>query len=101
MRIYGGYVLEGPAGLDLPAPGPDGEHQGSVTMKHRPHSCLMIGLVAAGGLLFLTGNAGGPLLLLWPLACLALMVWGMGGMVRSAPVSTDHTHDFGLTHAPT
>lgn len=71
-------------------------------MNHGKYSYLMIGLVAAGGVLFLTGNAGGLLFLLWPLACMGMMVWmmwGMGGMGRSAPGPADRTHDDGLTHA--
>jgi len=70
-------------------------------MNHGKHSYLIIGLVAVGAVLFLTGNVGG-LLLLWPVACMAMMVWmmwGMRGMGGSAPGPADHTHDDGVTHA--
>ena len=62
------------------------------------HSTLMIGLVVAGAVLFATGNVGGWLFLLWPLACLAMM-WGMGGVGRRSPDQADHTHQDGVTHA--
>lgn len=65
------------------------------------HSSLMIGLVVAGAVLFATGNGGGWLFLLWPLACMAMMVammWGMGGVGRSAPEQAEHTHQDGVTH---
>ena len=71
-------------------------------MNHSKHSYLLIGLVLAGSILFLTGNAGGVLFLLWPLVCMAMMVWmmwSMGGMGRTAPGPAEHTHDDGLTHA--
>lgn len=71
-------------------------------MNHSKHSYLMIAIVAVGAVLFLTGNAGGLLFLLWPFTCMAMMVWmmwGMGGMGRSAPAPAEHTHDDGLTHA--
>ena len=72
-------------------------------MNHAKHSYLMIGLVAVGAVLFLTGNAGGLLFLAWPLACMAMMVWMMWGMrgmgAAPAPVPADHTHDDGSTHA--
>lgn len=66
------------------------------------HTSVMIGLVVVGAVLFATGNVGGWLSLLWPLACLAMMVammWGMGGVGRRAPDQTDHTHQDGVTHA--
>ena len=66
------------------------------------HSFLMIGLVVVGAVLFATGNVGGWLFLLWPSACLAMMVammWGMGGVGRRAPDQMDHTHQDGVTHA--
>ena len=69
---------------------------------HGKHSSLVLGVVVVSAVLFLTGNAGGLLLLLWPLTCLAMMVWmmwGMGGTGRSAPGPADHVHDDGLTHA--
>lgn len=71
-------------------------------VNHRKHSSLMIGLVAAGAVLFLTGGAGGLLFLIWPLACMAMMVWmmwGMGGMGHGAAEPAEHTHEDGLTHA--
>lgn len=71
-------------------------------MSHGKHSYLMVGSVAAGAVLFLTGNAGGLVFLLWPLACVAMMVWmmwGMRGMDGSAPGPADHSHDDGVTHA--
>ena len=67
-------------------------------MNHGKHSYLMIGLVAVGAVLLVTGNGGGVLFLLWPLACIAmmfLMMRGMGGMKHDA----DHTHDDGVTHS--
>ena len=68
-------------------------------MNHSTHSYLMIGLVAVGAVLVVTGSVGGSVLfLLWPLACIAmmfLMMRGMGGMKRGA----DHTHDDGVTHS--
>ena len=71
-------------------------------MNRGKHSYLMIGVVAVGAVLFLTGNVGGWLFLLWPVACMAMMVWmlwGMSGMGRGAP-ATDRTrtHDDGPTH---
>jgi hypothetical protein len=73
-------------------------------MNHGKHSYVMLGIVAVGAVLFLTGNVGGWLFLLWPLACMAMMVammWGMGGMGRgaSAAVPAEHTHDDGVKHA--
>ena len=71
-------------------------------MNHGKHSYLITGLVAVGAVLFLPGNVGDLLLLLWPVACMAMMVWmmwGMRGMGGSAPGPTDHTHDDGVTHA--
>lgn len=57
-------------------------------MNHKTHSYLMIGLVVAGAVFFFSGVVdGGALFLLWPLACVAMMVammWGMGGMSRGA-----------------
>jgi hypothetical protein len=72
---------------------------GKATAKH---SYLMIGIVVAGAGLFLTGNAGGLPFLLWPLACMLLMVWmmwGMRGMGGSTPGPAEHTHDDGQKHA--
>jgi hypothetical protein len=71
-------------------------------MNHDKHSYVMIGIVAVGAVLFLTGNAGGLLFLVWPLACMAMMVWmmlGMRGMGSRAPGPAQHTHDEDLTHA--
>ena len=75
-------------------------------MIRNKHSYLMIGLVAVGAVLFLSGSAGsGLVFLLWPLACLAMMFvmmrsmggmghgGGMGGKVdqhgRTGPVPVD------------
>ncbi len=68
-------------------------------MNHGKHSYLMMGLVAVGAVLFLTGTVVGLLFLLWPVACMAMMIWMMRGMGGSAPRSADHTHDDGVTHA--
>lgn len=68
-------------------------------MNHGKHSYLVVGLVAVGAVLFLTGNVGGLLFLLWPVACMAMMVWMMWGMGGSAPGPADHTHADGVTHA--
>lgn len=71
-------------------------------MNHSKHSYLLIGILATGAVLFLTGNAGGLLFLLWPLACMAMMawmMWGLGDMGRNAPGPAEHTHDDGLKHA--
>ena len=68
-------------------------------MNHNKHSYLMIGLLAVGAVLLFSGSvSGGALFLLWPLACIAMMVLmmrGMGGMKHG----TDHTHDDGVTHS--
>ena len=71
-------------------------------MNHGKHTFLMIGFAVLGAVLFLTGNAGGLLFLLWPLACVAMMVWmmwGMRGMGRSTSGPADHVRDDDLTHA--
>jgi hypothetical protein len=71
-------------------------------MNHGKHAYLMITVVALGAVLFLTFNAGGLLFLLWPLACVGMMVWmmwGMRGMGGSAAGPAEHTHEDGLTHA--
>lgn len=69
-------------------------------MNHKTHTYLMIGLVVAGAVLFFSGVAdGGALFLLWPLACVAMMVammWGMGGMSHGPK---EHTHEDGVTHS--
>ena len=65
------------------------------------HLFLMIGLVA-GAVLLATGDVGGWLFLLWPLACLAMvvaMVWGMGGVGKRESGRASHTHQDGVTHA--
>ena len=74
-------------------------------LNHGKHSYWMFGIVAVGAVLFLTGNVGGWLFLLWPVACMAMMVWMMWGMLgmgaAPAPGQADHTHvhDDGVTHA--
>ncbi len=58
---------------------------------HNTHSYLIIGLVAVGAMLLLSGSAGGLVFLLWPLACIGMMFFmmrSMGGMGRG-----DHRHD--------
>ena len=73
-----------------------------VPMNHGKRSYLMIGLVVVGAVLFFSGSAGGWLFLLWPLACMGMMVammWGMGGMGRRAPGPAQHTHEDGLKHS--
>ena len=79
------------------------QHKGMVSMmNHGKHSYLMIALVGAGAVLFLTGNASSLLFLLWPLACMAMMawmMWGMGSMSsKPADPQDDHADDT-LTHA--
>jgi hypothetical protein len=77
------------------------EQLGLVHM-HGKHSYLMIGLVAVGAVLFLSGVGGSALFLLWPLACMAMMaamMWGMGGMGGRAHEPAKHTHDDGVTHS--
>ncbi|MDP3713751.1 MAG: hypothetical protein Q8R60_14850 [Mycobacteriales bacterium] len=77
--------------------------KGLVSMNHDKHPYWLLGIVAVGAVLVLTGNVGGWLFLLWPAACVAMMVWmmwGMRGMAAApAPVPPEHTHDDGLTHA--
>ena len=71
-------------------------------MNHGKHTYVMIGFAAVGAVLLLTDNAGGLLFLLWPLACVAMMVWimwGMRGMGRNDPDPADHAHDDDLTLA--
>lgn len=69
-------------------------------MNHSKHTYLLFGLFAVGAVLFLSGVAGGVVFLLWPLACMGMMVammWGMRGMGGTAkPV--EHTHADGVTH---
>lgn len=68
-------------------------------MTHKTHSYVMVGLLAVGAVLFLSGGVGGgALFLLWPLLCMGsmfAMMWFMGGM-SSGPA--EHTHDDGVTH---
>ncbi len=70
-----------------------------MAMNHSRHSYLMIGLLGVGALLLLSGTVGGgALVLLWPLACMAMMFFmmrGVGGMGRNS----EHTHEHGVTHA--
>lgn len=69
-------------------------------MNHKTHLYWMVGLLVVGAALFFSGGvSGGALFLLWPLACVGMMVammWGMRGM-SSGPV--EHTHDDGTTHS--
>jgi len=71
-------------------------------MNHGKHFYLTIGLAVVGVALFFSGNVGGWLFLLWPLACIGMMVammWGMGGgMGRNAAGPAEHTHENGVTH---
>ena len=57
-------------------------------MNHRTHMYLMVGMVAVGAVLLLTGVLeGGALALLWPLACVAMMfgmLWAMGRVSRDS-----------------
>ena len=61
------------------------------------HSYLTIGLLTVGAILVVAGSLGGGVLfLLWPLACLGMLVWMMRGMHRGS----DHPHDDdGGTHS--
>ena len=74
-------------------------------MSHKTHAYLMIGLLAAGAVLFASGGVGGgTLFLLWPLLCVGMMLamlWSMGGMFRrptDRPKVAEHTHADGVTH---
>ena len=70
-------------------------------MNHRKHSYLMIGLLVVGAGLFFSGTVnGGALFLLWPLACMGMMVammWGMNQMQgrsdRTRDDDVNHFHD--------
>lgn len=71
-------------------------------MNQAKHAYVLIGIVAAGTVLFLTGSPGGLLFWLWPLSCLAMMSWLMWSMRdtgRSAADPADHIHEDGWTHA--
>jgi hypothetical protein len=66
------------------------------------HYYQMIGLAVVVAVFVFSGNVGGWLLLLWPLACLGMlvaMVWGMRGMSRSAHGSEEPSHEHGKTHS--
>lgn len=69
-------------------------------MNHKTHLYWMVGLVVVGAGLFFSGAVdGGALALLWPLACVGMMVammWGMRGM-SGRPA--EHTHADGVTHS--
>jgi len=69
-------------------------------MNHKTHSFLMIGFLVAGAVLFFSGGvSGGALFLLWPLACVAMMVVMMRGMGAMSGKPGEHTHDDGMTHS--
>ena len=76
-------------------------------MNHKTHSYLMVGLLAVGAGLYLSGGVGGGALLLWPLLCMGMtfgMMRSMGGMSRGPAEHTHangvtHTHDDGATHS--
>lgn len=60
------------------------------------HSYLTTGLLTVGAILVSAGSLGGGVLfLLWPLACLGMLVLLMRGMHRG----TDRPHDAGGTHS--
>lgn len=63
-------------------------------MNGRKHSYVMVALVLVGGALFL-GGAGGVLFLLWPLACVGMML----AMMRSMSNPPPHNHPGGGTHS--
>lgn len=69
-------------------------------MNHKTHMYLMIGLLIGGGALYFSGLIdGGALFLLWPLACVAMMVvmmWAMGSMW---PRPVEHNGDDGASHS--
>lgn len=68
-------------------------------MHHQKHSYLMIGLLVVGAALFFSGTVGGgALFLLWPLACMGMMVAMMGGM-SGMRRGSDHSHEDGMTHS--
>lgn len=49
-------------------------------MTHNSHSFWMVGLLVGGAALYFSGVAGGGLFLLWPIACMVMMVFMMRGM---------------------
>lgn len=69
-------------------------------MNNKTHMYLMVGLVVGGGALFFSGLVdGGALFLLWPLACVAMMVWMMWAMRSMSRGPLEHTHDDGVSHS--
>lgn len=64
-------------------------------MNHRTHMYLMVGMVAVGAVLFFTGVLGGSAFaLLWPLACVAMMLammWAMGRASRDSQGASNHS----------
>jgi hypothetical protein len=61
-------------------------------MSHGKHMAWMLGLAAVGAVLLLSGVGGGAVLLLWPLACMAMMgamMWAMSGGGQGRPSRED------------
>jgi len=72
-------------------------------MNHGKRTYFLIGLAIVGAAFFFSGTDGGWLFLLWPLACMGMMVammWGMGGVSRDRGPGA-HTHEDGKTHSHT
>ena len=76
-----------------------------VEMNHKGHAYLMVGLLAVGAALVLTDAVdGGLLFMVWPFACLVMMVFmvrSMGGRNTAAQDTPDdkvtHSHDDAAT----
>lgn len=70
-------------------------------MNHGTRTYLPIGLAVVGAAFLFSGTGSSWLFLLWPLACIAMMVammWGMRGVSRSTGPEA-HTHEDGKTHS--
>lgn len=63
-------------------------------MTHGSHMWWMVGLTVVGGLLWASGAVGaGALVLLWPLACIAMMAAMMWTMRPGAGQHDGSSHD--------
>ncbi len=62
-------------------------------MTHMKHSYLMVGLLVVGSVLFFSGIVSAQsLFLLWPLACVLMMLFMMRAMM-SAPAGGTQTRE--------
>ncbi len=88
--IYGGYVLEGPAGRDPPAPDPHGDRQGLVLMNHRPAgaSCRAVPARPRSTLEVTMNNARLSLLASSVLVVPLALAIGAAGPAAAEPPST-------------